>query len=39
MSHKVMVMKRGDVVEYGDVDVLYDNPQTEYTRTLLQAAT
>lgn len=39
MSHRVMVMKRGDVVEYGDVDVLYDNPQTEYTRTLLQAAT
>lgn len=39
MSHKVMVMKRGDVVEYGDVDALYDNPQTEYTRTLLQAAT
>ena len=39
MSHQVMVMKRGDVVEYGDVDALYDNPQTEYTRTLLQAAT
>ena len=39
MSHSVMVMKRGDVVEYGDVDALYDNPQTEYTRTLLQAAT
>ena len=38
MSHKVMVMKRGDVVEYGDVDALYDNPQTEYTRSLLQAA-
>ncbi|MEP3442218.1 MAG: ABC transporter ATP-binding protein [Sulfitobacter sp.] len=39
MSHRVMVMKRGDVVEYGDVDVLYDNPQTDYTRNLLQAAT
>ena len=39
MSHRVMVMKRGDVIEYGDVDALYDNPQTEYTRTLLQAAT
>lgn len=39
MSHRVMVMKRGDVVEYGDVDALYDNPQTEYTRSLLQAAT
>jgi microcin C transport system ATP-binding protein len=39
MSHRVMVMKRGNVVEYGDVDALFDNPQTEYTRTLLQAAT
>jgi len=39
MSHRVMVMKRGDVVEFGDVDALYDNPQTEYTRTLLQSAT
>jgi microcin C transport system ATP-binding protein len=38
MSHRVMVMKRGDVIEYGDVDALYDNPQTEYTRSLLQAA-
>ncbi len=39
MSHKVMVMKRGDVVEYGDVADLYDRPQSDYTRTLLQAAT
>ena len=39
MSHRVMVMKRGDVVEYGDVDALYDDPQTEYTKTLMQAAT
>jgi microcin C transport system ATP-binding protein len=39
MSHRVMVMKRGDVVEYGDVDALYDNPQTDYTRALLQATT
>ena len=39
MSHKVMVMKRGDVVEYGSADDLYDNPQTDYTRELLQAAT
>jgi microcin C transport system ATP-binding protein len=39
MSHKVLVMKRGDVVEYGTADDLYDNPQTDYTRTLLQATT
>jgi microcin C transport system ATP-binding protein len=39
MSHKVMVMKRGDVVEYGVADDLYENPQSDYTRTLLQATT
>lgn len=39
MSHKVMVMKRGDVVEYGLAADLYDNPQSDYTRTLLQATT
>jgi microcin C transport system ATP-binding protein len=37
MSHKVFVMKRGDVVEYGMTADLYDNPQHEYTRSLLQA--
>ena len=39
MSHKVVVMKQGDIVEYGAASDLYDNPQAEYTRTLLQAAT
>ncbi|MCX7558574.1 ABC transporter ATP-binding protein [Sulfitobacter sp. F26204] len=38
MSHKVMVMKRGDVVEYGDAEDLYERPKSEYTRSLLQAA-
>ena len=39
MSHKVLVMKQGDVVEYGAASDLYDRPQSDYTRTLLQAAT
>ena len=38
MSHKVMVMRGGDVVEYGPAGVLYDRPQSDYTRTLLQAS-
>jgi len=38
MSHKVMVMKQGDVVEAGPADSLFDTPQTEYTRTLVAAA-
>ena len=37
MSHKVIVMKQGDVVEQGTADDLFENPQTEYTRQLLQA--
>ena len=38
MSHKVMVMKQGDVVEYGDAVELFENPQSEYTQTLMKAA-
>ncbi|MFK7869107.1 MAG: ABC transporter ATP-binding protein [Roseobacter sp.] len=39
MSHKVMVMKRGDVVEAGAVDQIFDAPQHDYTQTLLAATT
>ena len=38
MSHKVMVMKQGDVVEAGDADAIFDAPETEYTRSLMAAA-
>ncbi len=38
MSHKVVVMKQGDIVEGGASEDLFENPQTEYTRTLLAAA-
>ena len=38
MSHKVVVMKQGDIVEYGDAQSLFENPQTEYAQTLLAAA-
>ena len=37
MSHTVLVMKRGDVVEQGSADDLFERPRSEYTRTLLQA--
>ncbi|MEO0937776.1 MAG: ABC transporter ATP-binding protein [Pseudomonadota bacterium] len=37
MSHKVMVMKAGDVVEQGDAETLFEHPSQDYTRTLLQA--
>jgi microcin C transport system ATP-binding protein len=38
LSHKVIVMKQGDVVESGDTDALFDNPRHEYTRELMKAA-
>lgn len=38
MSHKIMVMKTGDVVEAGASEDLFENPETDYTRELLAAA-
>ncbi|CUH68139.1 Glutathione import ATP-binding protein GsiA [Thalassovita gelatinovora] len=37
MSHKMIVMKQGDVVEAGSAQDLFDNPQTDYARSLLAA--
>jgi microcin C transport system ATP-binding protein len=38
LSHKVIVMKQGDVVETGDAQAIFDNPRHDYTRELLRAA-
>jgi microcin C transport system ATP-binding protein len=38
LSHKVIVMKRGDIVETGDAAQIFDAPQTEYTKALMKAA-
>jgi peptide/nickel transport system ATP-binding protein len=38
ISHRVMVMRRGRVVEQGPVAQVFDNPRHEYTRALLAAA-
>ena len=38
LSHKVMVMKRGDVVEAGTADEVFGAPRTDYTRALMAAA-
>ncbi|GHE96412.1 peptide ABC transporter ATPase [Aliiroseovarius zhejiangensis] len=38
LSHKVLVMRAGDVVESGPADQIFDNPQTDYTRALMAAA-
>ncbi len=38
LSHKVMVMRQGDVVEAGDAAAIFDAPQHDYTRQLMAAA-
>ena len=37
LCDRIMVMRNGAVVEEGDADQLLDNPETDYTRTLLAA--
>jgi len=38
LSHKVIVMRNGDVVETGETTALFGNPQSDYTRELMRAA-
>ena len=38
LSHKVMVMRNGDVIEAADAETLFANPQHDYTKALLAAA-
>ncbi|KCV81206.1 ABC peptide transporter [Actibacterium atlanticum] len=38
LSHKVIVMKQGDIVEAGPAAQIFDAPQTDYTRALMAAA-
>ena len=38
MSHQVVVMKQGDIVEAGVSEELFEHPKEDYTRQLLAAA-
>ncbi len=38
LAHRVMVMKEGVVVEEGDAEQIFEQPQTAYTQALLNAA-
>jgi len=38
LSHKLIVMRQGDILEAGDADAVFSNPRSEYTRTLMAAA-
>jgi peptide/nickel transport system ATP-binding protein len=37
MSDRVMVMRKGRVVEIQDADDLYKKPESDYTRDLIKA--
>ena len=37
MSDRMMVMKEGKMMEMGKVEDIYDNPKTEYTKSLIDA--
>ena len=38
MANHVIVMRRGNVVEYGEAEQIFENPQEDYTKALLAAA-
>ncbi|MCW9036130.1 MAG: ABC transporter ATP-binding protein [Rhodospirillales bacterium] len=38
LSHDIVVMKEGKVVEKGTTDEVFNSPQTDYTRALMAAA-
>jgi peptide/nickel transport system ATP-binding protein len=38
LCDRVLVMKNGAIVEQGDIEEVYSNPKSEYTRSLLEAS-
>ncbi len=38
MSHELMVLRRGEVVEYGETEAMIANPKEPYTKALFAAA-
>ncbi|WP_422137956.1 ABC transporter ATP-binding protein [Endozoicomonas sp. ALC020] len=38
MSHRILVMKDGEIIEQGSTEQIFHHPQTGYTRELLEAA-
>ena len=37
MSHRIIVMKNGSIEEINEADILYSNPQSDYTKQLIAA--
>lgn len=38
LSHRIIVMKNGEIVESGSTETIFNQPQTDYTQSLLAAA-
>ena len=38
IAHHIAVLKNGKIVEYGPTAQIFDNPQQDYTKTLIKAA-
>lgn len=38
LSHKLLVLKNGQIVEYGAAEAIFRAPKQDYTRELLTAA-
>ncbi len=38
ISHNVIVMRTGDIVEVGSMEQIFENPKTDYTKALMKAA-
>lgn len=38
ISHDILVMKNGEVVEAGPTHMIFENPKSDYTRALIEAA-
>jgi microcin C transport system ATP-binding protein len=38
MSHRIIVMKKGEIVEVGNTDVITTTPQSDYAKALMKAA-
>ncbi len=38
MSHRIMVMKDGEIIEAGDTATITSNPQSDYAKALMKAA-
>jgi len=37
LCDRVMVLEKGRIVEFGDAEKVYSSPQTDYTRSLIEA--